>query len=253
VRLLAALGLPVVLLLAAAVYLLSRPKPEDIRLAEILNRLDQPAPAPQEPADAADTEIVRTLLETPHPSEAQITTLIAAAGRRYLRRKQALAQAPQSAKESARRDLDQARHICDVAESLGRRASDATATAVTDAALERMIAYGAVSGLGIGLIDHFEGQTSFTEADLQQMNQAFQSAFGRPLPLSARGESAGHRALGFDHRGRFDVAVSPAQPEGVWVRRYLSGKGVTFFAFASAVRGKATGAHIHIGPASGRL
>jgi hypothetical protein len=58
--------------------------------------------------------------------------------------------------------------------------------------------------------------------------------------------------MGFDHRGRFDVALSPSQPQGVWARRYLTEKHVTFFAFRSAVPGKATGAHIHIGPASTR-
>ena len=62
--------------------------------------------------------------------------------------------------------------------------------------------------------------------------------------------SAVHRAMGFDHHGRFDLAVSPSQPEGVWARRYLTEKHVTFFAFRSAVPGRATGAHIHIGPAS---
>jgi hypothetical protein len=48
------------------------------------------------------------------------------------------------------------------------------------------------------------------------------------------------------------VALSPSQPQGVWARRYLTEKHVTFFAFRSAVPGKATGAHIHIGPASTR-
>jgi hypothetical protein len=56
--------------------------------------------------------------------------------------------------------------------------------------------------------------------------------------------------MGFDHRGRFDVAVGPSQPEGVWARRYLTEKHVTFLAFRSAVPGQATGAHIHIGPPS---
>ena len=66
------------------------------------------------------------------------------------------------------------------------------------------------------------------------------------------GESAVHRAMGFDHTGRFDLALSPSQPEGVWARQYLTGKGVTFLAFNGAVQGKATGAHIHIGPPSTR-
>ena len=42
------------------------------------------------------------------------------------------------------------------------------------------------------------------------------------------------------------------QPEGVWLREYLSGKDIPYFAFRRAVPGKATGAHIHLGPMSTR-
>jgi hypothetical protein len=64
------------------------------------------------------------------------------------------------------------------------------------------------------------------------------------------GETAVHRALGFDHRNRVDVAVHPDQPEGVWLRQYLELHYIPYFAFRRAVPGKATGAHIHIGPMS---
>jgi hypothetical protein len=37
------------------------------------------------------------------------------------------------------------------------------------------------------------------------------------------------------------------------VRRYLIAKGVPFLAFRGAVRGQATGAHIHIGLPSSRI
>jgi hypothetical protein len=67
------------------------------------------------------------------------------------------------------------------------------------------------------------------------------------------GQTAVHRALGFDHRGRVDVALNPDQPEGVWLRRYLTENRIPFFAFRHAVAGKATGAHIHLGPMSTRL
>jgi len=58
--------------------------------------------------------------------------------------------------------------------------------------------------------------------------------------------------MGFDHRGRFDVALNPGGAEGAWVRRYLTAKRVLFLAFRGAVRGQATGAHIHIGKPSTR-
>jgi hypothetical protein len=47
--------------------------------------------------------------------------------------------------------------------------------------------------------------------------------------------------------------LNPDQPEGVWLRTYLSSNEIPYFAFRSAVSGKATGPHIHIGPGSTRL
>jgi len=71
--------------------------------------------------------------------------------------------------------------------------------------------------------------------------------------VSARGETAVHRALGFDHRGRLDVAVSPDSSEGKWLREYLAANSIPFFAFRAAVAGKATAPHIHVGPESTRI
>jgi hypothetical protein len=39
----------------------------------------------------------------------------------------------------------------------------------------------------------------------------------------------------------------------VWLRRYLQSQKIPYYAFTHAVPGKATGAHIHIGPGSTRL
>jgi len=101
-----------------------------------------------------------------------------------------------------------------------------------------------------GLAERFNGSSSFSEADLDDLDRSFFGSFRRHLPVSTRGESAVHRAMGFDHTGRFDVALNPSGTEGTWVRSYLTGKSVSFLAFRSAVPGKATGAHIHIGPPS---
>ncbi len=100
---------------------------------------------------------------------------------------------------------------------------------------------------------HYDGSGVFTPADLQKLEIDYASKFARPLPISAEGETAVHRSLGFDHRGRVDVAVMPDQPEGEWLMRYLEGKKIPYFAFRMAVPGKATGAHIHVGPQSTRL
>src|ERR1019366_3988161 len=178
-------------------------------------------------------------------------------GRRYMRRKRAYAAAKQAvdtgkaaagALEPLRREMELARKVCDVAESLGRRNYELAATAQADWELERRLAY--IPSTMVGLTERFDGGSAFTDVDLAEMEQSFLKHFGKPLPVSSRGESAIHRAMGFDHRGRFDVAVSPWQPEGVWARRYLTEKHATFLALRSAVPGKATGAHIHIGPPS---
>jgi hypothetical protein len=103
-------------------------------------------------------------------------------------------------------------------------------------------------------MEHYEGDGAFNEArELQPLELAFASKFDRPLPISAEGETEVHRALGFDHRGRVDVAVMPSAPEGVWLRHYLQLKKIPYYAFSHAIPGKATAAHIHIGPGSTRL
>jgi DNA-binding Lrp family transcriptional regulator len=99
----------------------------------------------------------------------------------------------------------------------------------------------------------FDGKGSVREFEISMIEKAFEQRFGYSLPVSARGETAVHKSLGFDHRGRLDVAVNPDQPEGVWLRKYLENSAIPYFAFRGAVPGKATGAHIHIGPPSTRL
>lgn len=101
--------------------------------------------------------------------------------------------------------------------------------------------------------ERFEGNGQFTREHLRNVVLAFEKEFGKALPVSAYGGTAFHRAMGFDHRGRVDVALTPDQPEGVWLRRFLEREGIPYHAFRSFVPGAATGAHIHIGPPSVRL
>lgn len=99
----------------------------------------------------------------------------------------------------------------------------------------------------------YDGSGVFTEADRRSLETAYLARFARPLPISADGETALHRSLGFDHRGRIDVAVTPDQPEGLWLMHYLESKHIPYFAFRAAVPHQATGAHIHVGPGSTKL
>jgi hypothetical protein len=99
----------------------------------------------------------------------------------------------------------------------------------------------------------FEGQSKFLAADLMPLSAEFEKEFHRPMPVTARGETATHVRLGLDHRGKFDVGVSPESPEGIWLRRTLETRQIPYIAFCRAVRGSATAPHVHIGTASTRI
>jgi hypothetical protein len=89
--------------------------------------------------------------------------------------------------------------------------------------------------------------------ELKTLTLAFEKRFSEPFPVSAKGMTAVHRALGFDHTGRVDVALNPDSPEGIWLREYLDELAIPYYAFRTAIAGKATAPHIHIGPGSTRL
>ncbi|MCP5111860.1 MAG: hypothetical protein GY953_13600, partial [bacterium] len=55
----------------------------------------------------------------------------------------------------------------------------------------------------------FDGGGGFSRSQLGVIQRAYATQFGKPLPISANGATARHRSLGFDHRGRVDVAVHP--------------------------------------------
>ena len=95
-----------------------------------------------------------------------------------------------------------------------------------------------------------EGTITFWERDLPTIDAVFFEQFGLSLPLSAVGDTEVHRAMGFDHRDRVDVALHPDENEGIFLITLLENWGIPYIAFRSAVPGQATGAHIHIGPRS---
>lgn len=99
-------------------------------------------------------------------------------------------------------------------------------------------------------MEKFGGNGRFNSTDLAMVERAFTRKFGRTLPISADGDTSLHRALGLDHSGRVDVAVSPDQAEGIWLRKYLESLRIPYYAFRKAVVGSATAPHIHIGPPS---
>ncbi len=89
--------------------------------------------------------------------------------------------------------------------------------------------------------------------DTPKLQRFFAEQFGRPLPISAFGQTALHDRMGFDHRHALDVAVHPDSPEGRGFMAYLRAAGIPFIAAWGAIPGAASGAHIHVGQASPRL
>jgi hypothetical protein len=208
-------------------------------------------------ADAQDDLILRRTLYAPAESmtEEQAGEMLAAAHRRVDRQNAQIesVRGQVDAGIAARNALDPLNDellfrqtTLDLAQERARLLAELAAMARAEQNFESATAANSTE-------EHFTGKGSFTAGDLQDVEAAWQKQYDRPMPISANGDTAAHRALGFDHRGRVDVAVTPDQPEGVWLRRYLEAHGIPFFAFRSAVPGKATGAHIHIGPGSVRV
>jgi hypothetical protein len=98
----------------------------------------------------------------------------------------------------------------------------------------------------------YNGPRPWSPADVPSVERFFTTAFARPLPVSALGQTAVHSRLGLDHRDAVDVAVHPNSAEGAALMAHLRAAGIPFIAFREAVPGAATGAHIHIGKPSTR-
>jgi hypothetical protein len=211
-------------------------------------------------ADAQDEAFLRRTLYGSELTVEQADEMIAASGRRFDRRKQAYDDAKklvdagvasELSLDSFIRDMQLARKECDLAESRAKLTEELAAMASAEEALETRLAEKPQEAPSIA--ERYDGDGVFTSATFTRVESAFEHQFGKPMPVSAMGETAVHRALGFDHRGRVDVAIFPDTPEGVWLRDYLTTNHIPYFAFRRAVPGKATGAHIHIGPMSTRL
>ena len=211
-------------------------------------------------ADAQDAAILRRTLYGQDLTAEQTDEMMAAAGRRFDRRRKALEEAKRLVEAGAAsqlslgaflEELDRARKESDLAESRANLVRELTEMAQAEDALATKLAEEPAEAPQIA--DRYDGDGIFTTGTLARVEMAFARQFGKPLPISANGETAVHRALGFDHRGRVDVAVHPDLPEGVWLRAFLTDNRIPYFAFRQAVPGKATGAHIHIGPMSTRL
>ena len=94
------------------------------------------------------------------------------------------------------------------------------------------------------------GVWSLSEA--WKVQRFFLEKFGRPLPVSAFGQSTIHDRWGLNHRDAMDVPLNPDGAEGQALLAFLRSSGIPFSAFRSAIPGTATGPHIHVGRPSHR-
>ena len=106
---------------------------------------------------------------------------------------------------------------------------------------------------GAPTLVRYPGLGRWTLAEAPKIHDFFARRFGRPLPVSAVGQTPLHDRLGFDHQDALDVALLPDGVEGAALMDYLRTTGIPFLAYRSGVPGQATGAHIHIGDPSRRF
>ncbi|HEX7175529.1 MAG TPA: hypothetical protein VF240_09750 [Pyrinomonadaceae bacterium] len=90
-------------------------------------------------------------------------------------------------------------------------------------------------------------------SDAARVESFFVKRFGRALPVTAFGQSGLHNRWGYDHRDSLDVGLHPDSLEGRELMAFLSGEGLPFMGFRSAIPGVASAPHIHIGLPSRRL
>jgi hypothetical protein len=218
--------------------------------------------AEEQMADAQDAAFLRKTIYGTDLTAEQADQMVEAAGRRLTRREKAFDDARKLVESGVAAEVSLSTSMDDLrmskkeyvlAESRANQVRQLAEMARAEEALESHPAVHTAEADEPPLVERYAGDAAFGPGIFETIDQAFERRFGKPLPVSANGETAVHRALGFDHRGRVDVAIYPDTPEGIWLRDYLKERRIPFFAFRPAVPGKATGAHIHIGPESTRL
>jgi hypothetical protein len=201
-------------------------------------------------ADAQDAAILRRIAANGSDLNVdQADEMVAAANRRVERRQRALDEVAQLVALGA----EPRASLLPLAGDLEQERREAALAQTRAQLIHELADMAGVEANYIRSLEHPPADGTFAYAAYEKVDQAFRLRFGKPMPVSAMGQTAVHRAMGFDHRGRVDVALNPDQPEGVWLVEYLEQNHIPYFAFRGAVKGKATGAHIHIGPMSTRL
>jgi len=177
---------------------------------------------------------------------------VKAASETVNKRKELLAQAIISKKEleESERILSAAQEkVADTKRQIGE-SNDLIAEATAE---EQLAKLGPGTYQATAALIRYNGSAQWVLTDAAKVQSFFAFKFNHPLPISAFGQTPVHDHLGFDHHNSIDVAVTPDSAEGQALMGYLRSVGIPFIAFRYAVRGSATGAHIHIGYPSRRI
>jgi hypothetical protein len=177
---------------------------------------------------------------------------VKAASETVNKRKELLAQAIISKKEleESERVLSAAQEkVADTKRQIGE-SNDLIAEATAE---EQLAKLGPGTYQATAALIRYNGSAQWVLTDAAKVQSFFAFKFNHPLPISAFGQTPVHDHLGFDHHNSIDVAVTPDSAEGQALMGYLRSVGIPFIAFRYAVRGSATGAHIHIGYPSRRI
>jgi len=202
--------------------------------------------------DAMDeAELERTLYgHIEESDEQQASDMLAAAQRRVDRQQVKV----NKINDLVAKDLASPMDRADLERELSNREDALQRATVRAALLREVVGMAHAEQAQPGLAEEKTGGDHLIEPkELKALTLAFEKHFSEPFPVSAKGMTAVHRALGLDHTGRVDVAVNPDSPEGIWLREYLDERAIPYYAFRVAMAGKATAPHIHIGPGSTRI
>ncbi len=206
-------------------------------------------------ADKAQLEVtVRELLQQPDLLPDQVTTLLRSVAtlqtieREALRRQQELITAGAAAVKTLppyRDRLDFVNQQFRLAETRARLSQEMSNIASAEDRLDELIAE--------ELAFRSAGEPGQWDNDIGEIDAFYYEEFGEGLPISAAGATDLHVSMGFDHTGRYDVALHPDEFEGLFLMSLLEEWDIPYIAFRSVVPGQATGPHIHIGPPSLRI
>ena len=199
-------------------------------------------------ADAQDAELLNRLLATADLTEDQATEMATSAQRRLDRGKRKIEKQQRrvdagvdaaqtttgliAEREWAQTQYDLAVSRADLVHNIAEMARTEQQVAMQDVSLESVR-----SAVNPPAMERFDGSGAFRQQDFVLVQTAFEKEFHKPLPISADGATAVHRAMGFDHRNRVDVALFPDAPEGRWLQRYLQAAEIPYYAFRGPIPG----------------